>query len=82
MTLDGRGGLVNDITVSRNGQITQSVDNGTYSIEEDCKGTMTINISTPPFQFTFDVVVAKGGDEFLFIATTPSVVTHEARRVD
>lgn len=82
MTLDGRGGLVNDITVSRNGQISQNVDNGTYSIGENCKGTMIINISTPPFQLTFDVVVADGGDEFLFIATTPSVVTHEAKRLD
>jgi hypothetical protein len=42
---------------------------------------MTINIATPPFQLTFDLVVADGGKEFVFIATTPSVVTHEAKRL-
>lgn len=82
MTLDGLGGLVNDITVSRNGQISQNVDNGTYSIGENCTGTMTVSIPTPPFQLTFDLVVSRGGREFLFIATTPSVVTHEAKRLD
>lgn len=81
MTLDGAGNLVNDITVSRNGQISQNLDIGTYSVEGDCKGTMTINIATPPFQLTFDLVVADGGNEFVFIATTPSVVTHEAKRL-
>jgi hypothetical protein len=81
MTLDGDGNLTNDITVSRNGQISQNVDTGTYSVGENCKGTMAINIATPPFQLTFDLVVTDGGKEFIFIATTPSVVTHEAKRL-
>jgi hypothetical protein len=81
MALDGEGNLTNDITVSRNGQITRNFDVGTYTVGENCKGTMTINISTPPFQLTFDLVLADGGKEFVFIATTPSVVTHEAKRL-
>lgn len=81
MSLDGNGNLINDITVSRNGQITRNIDSGTYSIGENCKGTMTVNIPTPPFQLTFDLVVADNAKEFIFIATTPSVVTHQAKRL-
>ena len=81
MTLDGAGNLSNDVTVSRNGQISQNVDSGTYSVGENCKGTMSINIPAPPFQLNFDLVVTDSGKEFVFIATTPSVVTHEAKRV-
>jgi hypothetical protein len=82
MTLDGDGNLTNDITVSRNGQISQNIDTGTYSVGNNCKGTMTINIATPPFQLTFDLVVADGGKEFIFIATTPSVVNHVAKSLN
>ena len=81
MTLDGSGGLSNDVTVSRNGVITRNVDPGTYTVNEDCTGTMTINISEPPFQLNFDLVVADGGKGFELIATTPSVVTIGAKRL-
>ena len=81
MTLDGSGSLLNDVTVSRNTVITRNVDPGTYTIGEDCTGHMTINIVEPPFQLTFDLVVADNGNEFYAIATTPSVVTFGAKRV-
>lgn len=81
MTLDGTGSLSNDVTVSRNGVITRNVDPGTYTVDEDCTGTMTINITEPPFQLNFDLVVADGGKEFDLIATTPSVVTIGAKRL-
>jgi hypothetical protein len=85
MTLDGAGGLTNKVTVSRNGQIQQNLDLGTYSVNPDCTGTMTITIPSAPFQLTFNLVVADlQGDkakEFYFIATTNSVVTHKAKRI-
>jgi hypothetical protein len=85
MTLDGAGSLSNDVTVSRNGQIFRNIDPGTYALNPDCTGTMTISITEPPFQLNFDVVVADlqgpEGREFYFIATTPSVVTHTAKRI-
>lgn len=81
MSLDGSGSLSNDVTVSRNGAISRNVDPGTYTVNEDCTGTMTIIISEPPFQLTFDLVVADGGKEFDLIATTPSVVTIGARQL-
>lgn len=81
MTLDGSGSLLNDVTVSRNTVITRNVDPGTYTIDEDCTGSMIINIVEPPFQLRFDLVVADKGNEFYAIATTPSVVTFGAKRV-
>jgi hypothetical protein len=84
MTMDGEGGLTNKVTVSRNGQISRNFDTGTYTVNEDCTGTMTINIPTAPFQLTFDLVVSdfqgNQGSEFYLIATTNSVVTHTAKR--
>jgi hypothetical protein len=81
MTLDSSGTLSNDVTVSRNTVITRNVDPGTFTINEDCTGDMTINIVEPPFQLKFDLVVADKGNEFYAIATTPSVVTFGAKRV-
>ncbi|GEM_PF-2680615 len=85
MTLDGAGNLSNKVTVSRNGQISRNIDPGTYTVNEDCTGTMTISISVPPFQLNFDLVVADlqgtQGKEFYFIATTPSTVTATAKRI-
>jgi hypothetical protein len=81
MTLDGSGTLSNDVTVSRNGVISRNVDPGTYMVNEDCKGRMSINITVPPFRLDFDLVVADGGKEFALIATTPSMVTIGAKRL-
>lgn len=81
MTLDGAGGLSDDVTVSRNGQILRGVNPGTYSVGEDCKGTMSIDINEPPFRLNFDLVVYENGKGFYFIGTTPAVVTHEAKRI-
>ena len=81
MTLESSGTLSNDVTVSRNTVISRNVDPGTFTINEDCTGEMTINIVEPPFQLRFDLVVADKGNEFYAIATTPSVVTFGAKRV-
>lgn len=81
MTLDGVGGLSDDVTVSRNGQILRAVNPGTYSVGENCKGTMSIDITEPPFRLDFDLVVNDKGDGFYFIGTRPSVITHEAKRI-
>jgi hypothetical protein len=82
MTLDGSGDLTNAVTVSTNGKIESEIAHGTYTVSENCTGTMTIMISEPPFQLNFDLVVADRGKEFYTIATTPSVVTVAAKRVE
>jgi hypothetical protein len=82
MTLDRDGTLSNDVTVSRNGVISRNVDPGTFNINADCTGTMTINISEPPFVLNFDLVVVDKRDEFYAIATTPSIVTFSGKRLE
>ena len=85
--MDGAGGIIsNNATASNNGQIIQNVSVGTYSINADCTGTMAITLPNPPFQLTFNIYMAalqgaRQGTEFYFIGTTPSVVTHTAKRI-
>ena len=82
MTFDGRGSLSNAVTVSNNGMIMSNIDSGTYTLNADCRGTMTIMIPAPPFQLNFNLVVADRGKEFYLISTTPSVVTVGGKRVE
>jgi len=79
MALDGEGTVVDDATISRNGDTLRSVNAGTYSIGANCKGSMSVNIPVPPYLLTFDVVVADAGKEFYFISTNGSVRIHEAK---
>ena len=81
MTFDGYGHLSNDVTTSTNGAINSSVNPGTYTVDADCTGSVTITIPTPPFQLTFNLVIADSGEEFNLIATTPSVVTVGGKRL-
>ncbi len=81
MTLDGSGNLTNAVTTSANGVISSGINSGTYIVNRDCTGKMTIMIPAPPFQLSFDLVVADRGKEFYTIATTPSVVTVAGKRV-
>jgi hypothetical protein len=80
MTFDGEGGLVNVATNSNNGTIVPGISEGTYSLGEDCRGTMII--ATLVGVLTFDVVVGSRGTEFYTISTVNrSVVTVEGKRV-
>lgn len=86
MVMDGNGSLTNKVTRSNNGNISRGTDTGTYTVNSDCTGTITIATPNPPFQLTFDLVVAdvswRQGREFYFIATTPGgVVTATAKRI-
>lgn len=87
MTMDGDGNLSNDVTRSINGQISRGVDYGTYTVNADCTGTMTISTPTAPFPLTFDIVVAnlrgaQRDSEFYFIATNPGgAVASTAKRI-
>ena len=87
MTLDGEGNLTNKVTRSNNGFISRGLDVGTYAVNPDCTGTITIATPAPPFQLTFDLVIAeiqgaKHAREFYFIATTPGgAVTATAKRI-
>ncbi len=81
MTLDGFGNLTNASTASNNGVIESGIRTGTYTVNEDCTGKLTVVLPFPPFQLNFDLVVADRGKEFYLIGTTPSVVTVTGKQV-
>lgn len=83
MSLDGNGGIVNDTTVSRNGQIIRNTGKGTYSIGKNCKGKMTFDAPPGlPFNLEFDVIVTHKGEGFDSINTNGGgVVTSEGKRI-
>jgi len=81
MTLDGFGNLTNASTASNNGVIESGIRTGTYTVNDDCTGKLTVMLPFPPFQLTHDLVIADKGKEFYLIATTPSVVTIAGKRL-
>jgi hypothetical protein len=79
MTFDGEGGLTNAAVNSQNGMIIPGSNPGSYELNSDCTGTMTI--AAPVGVLTFYIVVADRGREFFMISTVRSVVTVEGKRV-
>jgi hypothetical protein len=56
-------------TVSLNGVIIRSLHSvGTYTVEDDCSGTVTFNGPT------YDMFLSKGGDDIAMIQTNPNTV--------
>jgi hypothetical protein len=66
-------------TVSINGVIRRTIDgSGSYTVDEDCTGTITFAPSAP----NFDIFIAPNGKEFYLIQTDPNtVLAAVARRV-
>ena len=80
MTFDGEGGLMNAAVNSGNGNIVPVNNTGTYELNADCTGSMTI--SAPIGVLTFYLVVSNRGKGFYMISTVPrSVVTVEGNRL-
>ena len=81
-TFDGRGGTTATATLSQNGNILQVSITGTYQVNPDCTGTLTLQVS--PIGVTVHVyfVIDDGGDGFQAIETEPGlVITRIARRL-
>lgn len=72
-TADGAGGERGAETDSFGGIVVPATSTGTYSVNADCTGTATLNLSGGQSrQLAFAVV--DGGSELLFIGTDPSAV--------
>lgn len=71
---DGEGSLTAGDTVSANGQIIRRMITGTYTVNDDCTGTVTF---TDQFGLTthLDFVLSQGYQELNFIQTDPGTVT-------
>ena len=86
-TFDGNGGVTGNAVASLNGNIISGTFTGTYTVNPDCTGTYTTQLSIGITTHTYFVLVwstASPGtslSEFHFISTDPGVVsTGIARR--
>jgi hypothetical protein len=73
-TFDGRGGTTAAVTLSQNGNILPVTVTGTYTVNPDCTGTMTLLVS--PIAVTVDVffVIDDSGNGFQAIETDSGLV--------
>jgi hypothetical protein len=82
-TFDGNGSTAATATLSSAGTIFPLVITGTYTVNQDCTGTFTLQVVSP-FQTTVNVsfVIDNGGDEFQAMETNPGfVITRIGRRL-
>ena len=73
-TFDGKGNTNATATVSSNGNISTVGINGTYTVNSDCTGSMTLNI--PDFDTTVhaNFVIDDNGTELRAISTDSGVI--------
>lgn len=84
-TFDGRDGTTAAAMSSQNGNISPLTVTGTYTVNSDCTGTMTLQVTFPGVPtFPVDVyfVVDDSGDEFQAIETDSGlVITRVGRKL-
>ena len=75
-TFDGKGNTEATSTVSVNGAISHATIKGTYVVNSNCTGSMTLLVSAGNETFTnhVDLVIVHGGAEFRAINTDPGIV--------
>lgn len=81
-TFDGKGATTTTFTASQNGNIFQMTFTGTYTMNPDCTGTITLQTPAPFPTVTLFFVVGDNLNEFHAIETAPgAVVTRIGRRL-
>ncbi|PTL79760.1 hypothetical protein [Vitiosangium sp. GDMCC 1.1324] len=77
----GNGTLTGSATISTNGELTRIVYTGTYTLEPDCSGTLTLTDNLGGTTH-WDIFVTKNGEDLTYIQTDAGVVTSgfETRR--
>ena len=81
-TLDGNGHVSGTQTVSVNGNILRQTYTGTYTVNPDCTGSITLVVNIPPGLVTHsDFVIDDNGAEIRTVETDGGgVITVIARR--
>ena len=86
-TFDGKGGVTGNAVASLNGNIISGTFTGTYTVNPDCTGTITSQLSIGETTHIYFVLLWTTGStgttlsEFHFIGTDPGIVdTGIARR--
>ena len=81
-TFDGAGATTTTFTASANGNLFQISFSGTYTVNSDCTGTMTLLTPAPNPTVTLFFAIADNLNEFQAIETLPGVVvTRIGRRM-
>jgi hypothetical protein len=73
-TFDGKGHTDATATASANGNIARLTLQGTYAVNPDCTGTMTLFVFELGGSFNADFVIDDDGAELRVILTDPGVV--------
>jgi hypothetical protein len=73
-TFDGRGNTEATATLSANGNIARVTIAGTYTVNPDCTGIMTLDVSPLGLRVNADFVIVRDGAEFQAIGTDAGVV--------
>jgi hypothetical protein len=85
-TFDGAGAFSFKHSESAGGNSQRVSSIGTYKVNDDCTGEVTVLLNTPPFKIGFDIVIADSaqGREIYAVGMSPSpggVVTWAAKRI-
>ncbi len=81
-TFDGAGATTAAVTLSQNGNILPVTVTGTYIVNPDCTGTMTLQVSPIDVSVHVFFVIDSGGDGFQAIETDAGlVITRIGRRL-
>jgi hypothetical protein len=72
-TFDGKGNTEATATLSANGNIQKVTITGTYTVNPDCTGSMTLNVSPLGVTAHADFVIVDDGAEFRAISTDQGV---------
>jgi hypothetical protein len=73
-TFDGKGAMTGAGVLSLNGNIVPVTSKATYSVNPDCTGTYTAELSPLGMTAHYFLVVLDNGNEFKWICTDPGVV--------
>jgi hypothetical protein len=73
-TFDGKGNTKATATLSANGNIQQVTIEGTYKVNSDCTGSMTLNVSPLGATVHADFVIDDDGAELRAIGTDSGLV--------
>jgi hypothetical protein len=81
-TFDGKGATSTTFTASANGNIFHITLSGTYTVNPDCTGTVTLLTPAPNPTVTLFFAIAANYNEFQAIETLPgAVVTRIGHRI-
>jgi hypothetical protein len=79
-TFDGKGGMTAAGTLSLNGNPVAVTGKATYSVNPDCTGTYTAQLSPLGMTAHYFFVILDHGNQFRWICTDPGVVLSGSAR--